>query len=601
MRKNKVILWVNSLMNAPHHDNGAFLFVWDEYVGINSERLDREKYSCGYKYKTSQSWVRVIYDYDGAQACIEYCLEYFELEYSDIDILVYLEWIPDEVEKRFPQIKRKHGIFDHHITHVYSSFFNSWFDEAAVIVVDGQGKRIENGKDTMVLQSIYDASIDWWIIKKKETIWKGKNRIGIGTCYEMVTRLLWLWSEGTTMWLSSYSSHTNILGGPLLSKIEENIYLNPQYIQGIDEGQSKFLKPDTFQKQLWVSEDVLEKEKIPYWFSSHLASQMQSETEQVLISLAQEAYDLTGRKNLCLVWGVALNSVANTKILQDSPFSNVFILPSTDDSWLALWAAMYGRKLVYGESDLFRVPNFYFWKEWSQEDYSKVLNTYSDYCSFKKHNNTSKFVASKIAEGNIIAWFQWGSETGPRALWNRSILADPRKKQIRDRVNIIKKREWWRPLAPVVISEKKQEYFHISKDSDSYKYMLLVVGVLAEKQAILEWITHIDGTARIQSLDKTDNSLLYSLLSEFENITGIPILINTSFNSAWEPIIETPEDAMKMFLSSDLDYLILWDYCISKESLVESFAFSPSVVLQDRLYDSWKWEIKKYEYFIKNI
>ncbi len=600
MKKDKIILWVNSLMNGPHHDNGAFLFVWDKYIGINSERLDREKYSCWYKYKLSKSWVRILYEYDRAQACIDYCMMYFWISYSDIDLLVYLEWIPEVVRNMFPDIQNFQAIHDHHLTHVYSSFFNSPFEDATVLVVDGQGKKVQNSKDVMVLQSIYKASCKEWVELLFETLWQDHMKIGVWTMYEMVTRLLKLWSEGTTMWLSSYSESKKVLEEDLLQKQKNNMYINPLLLSWIPQDESKFLKREVFLWQLGLTETCLELDKIPYGFSSQLSSQLQFETEEALLDLVHTAYDMNPSKNLCIVWGVWLNSVANTKILNNGPFDNVFILPSTDDSGLALWCAMYGRQLLYWEDDTFRVPNYYFWRDYSDNEIKTALNKYSDFCSYALLENIFEPISDSLSNWKVIWWFQGKSESWPRALWNRSILADPRSTKIRDRVNEIKKREWWRPLAPVVLAERLEDYFEISKKSESYKYMLMVVGVKKEVYNIIPWVTHIDKTARVQSLFREDNQKLYTLIENFWERTGVPILINTSFNAGWEPMVETPEEALYMFLSTDIDILVLGNYIIQKDRVYSEFKFQSSIVLQDKLFDNWKWEIDAYEEFLKS-
>ncbi len=600
MKNKKVILWVNSLFWGPHHDNGAFLFFWDDYVGISSERLDREKYSSWYKYKTTQDGRRLLYGYDKAEACISYCLDYFWISKSDIDTLVYLEWIESYIYKAFPKVKRVIGVYDHHLLHAMGAYYSSWFWEAAILVMDGQGKRIENHEDKMVLQSIYHGTRDKLSLLH-ETKWNSSNKIGIGTMYEMVTQLLWFSSEGTTMWLSSYSlSSEDILPWDFLRKYGDDYYANEDLLKWVPQERLKFLPKDLFLNQLSISEDFLESEKIPYWNSAKIARKIQEEMEETVLELALQAYNITGSKKLCVSWGVWLNSVANKKILDRTPFEEIFILPSTDDSGLALWAALYGRKLVYWKEDTFCPTNFYFGKEYDSEDIDLAIKKYSKYFSeVTSHKDICKTTARLLSEENIIGWFQWRSESWPRALWNRSILAITSSIKIRDKVNRIKRREWWRPLAPSVLSGHSEEYFDLPYDIEPAKYMLMVGDVRDSKKLIIPAVTHIDGTARVQIVFKQDNPLFYSLIEETYQITQIPLLLNTSFNSAGEPIVETPEEAIKMFLSSELDFLVLKNTLIKKKKVFSEFSFLQSILLNDKLYSSWKKEISQYEKFLK--
>ena len=599
MKKHpKIILWVNSFFWWPHHDNGAFLFYGDQHVWINSERLDRMKQSNGLKYKISSSGSYIYHTFDRAEACIRYCLSEFKIIYTDVDVVVFLEGIPKYVKNLFPNAKI-YGIYDHHLTHVFSWFYSSGFEDAVTIVVDGQGKRIQSKKDIMLTQSIYDCSQDS-IACISETQRKEERKIGIGTMYEMVTQLLWFSSEGTTMGLSSYSECKNVLWYDLLQEYDNHIYANDSIIQGIEEAQLKFLGKEIFLTQLSLESSDLQEDKIPYGFSSDIASQLQNETEIAMIQIANHAYEKTWKKNLCITWWVGLNSVANQKILDNTSFENIYILPSTDDSWLAFWCALYGKKFIEGEKYSQKIYNFYFWKTYHEKEIEDILHKYKEYfLDIKKVKNITTATAKLLFEGNIIWWFQGWSESGPRALGNRSILADPRSIEVRDRVNSIKKREPWRPLAPSILSEYVSSYFSIhQKNSNSYKYMLLVLKANSRAKKAIPGVIHIDGTARIQEVIKEDNDIYHRLISDFHTLSWVPVLLNTSFNTKWEPIVESPEDAIKMFLSSELDYLILGDYIVSKSDIFSQFSFKKWLMLHDHLYSTWKEEISTYEQFL---
>ena len=595
MKKNKIILGVNSFFWWPHHDNWAFLFYWDKYVWINSERLDRVKYSSWYKIKKSENENRFIYGFDKAKSCIDYCLNTFWLKYTDVDLVVYLEWLKEYVDSIFPKTTEKIWVYDHHFIHACSTFYSSWYKDSAILIMDGQWKRIENWLDKMVLQSIYKWN--WNTIKlMKETTWNWNRKIWIGTLYEMVTRLLDLSSEWTTMWLSSYWKNNNILWKKLLKKYNWHYFLNDEFIEWIEWSRLKFLNKELFLEKLWLKSSKLELNNIISWLSADLALQLQYEVEEAIIDLANEAHNLTKSKILCIAWWVWLNSVVNSKIVEKTKFEKVFVLPSADDSWLALWCALYWRKKIYWDKDNFFLKNYYFWREYNSLYIKNIINNYKEYFSKIEicENDLEKKVANLIEQWNIIWWFQWWSETWPRALWNRSILAKPDDIKIRDKVNNIKKRELWRPLTPSVIEWFTKKYFDLSEPESEYKYMLKVVNVIPEKKELIKWVVHIDNTARIQVVFKDDNKKYFDLIDEYRNKTGISMLLNTSFNSAWEPIVETPEDAIKMFLSTELDYLVLWNYILSKNKIYEKFIFKKAIELTNILYKYWKKEIEEY-------
>lgn len=595
----KVILWVNSLLWWPHHDNWAFLFYWDNYIWISSERLDRIKMSSWYSYKESKSWLKVYYNYDKCISCINYCLSEFGLDYTDVDLLVYLEWLPNEIINLFPRVKKIVWIYNHHLVHAYSSYYTSWFDwNTTCIVMDWQWKRIEDWKDYMLLQSFYDIKNEEFNLFH-ETWWTDFNKIWIWTLYEMVTQLLWFSSEGTTMWLSSYWNDRNIFDFNLLKKYNNfDYYINDEIIW--KKYNNKFVHRDQFKSLLWISEAFLEKNIIPYWNSSNIAYQLQKEVEESVLYLVKKSFEITKNKNLCISWWVGLNSVLNRRIIKETPYENVYVHPSVDDSGLALWCALYWRKLLYWNWK-YIFKNFNFWRIYNDEEILKYLSLYNDKIQYSRYDEIENKTAYLLNKGMVIAWFQWWSESWPRSLWNRSILARPDSVTLRDKVNDIKKRERWRPLAPSVIHEYAKSYFDISWNSKWYKYMLVVVEVLENFRKTLSWVTHVDWTARVQLVSNEDNELFYSLLKKFYELSWLPLLLNTSFNSKWEPIVESPDDALKMFLSTDLDYLVMWNYLIKKSNIYEEYSFKSGLLLDDKLYERWKSTIPHYEDLIKRI
>ena len=293
-----------------------------------------------------------------------------------------------------------------------------------------------------------------------------------------------------------------------------------------------------------------------------IAYDIQSETERCMIHLGKEIEKATKSKNICIAGGVALNSVGNQKLFDSTNFKDMFVFPACSDSGvpfgLAIWG-LYNHPLINKKPiKLKKLQNAYTGKKYT-----------TDYINYflKKNNIISKKVhlselAEILAKGKIIGWFQNGSEYGPRALGNRSIIADSRNFKIRNYVNDkVKHRERYRPFAPAVLEEDYKIYFKLKNPSP---YMLQVAKVKNPKK--IPSVTHVDGTARVQTVNKMQNKEFYNLIREFKKKTGIGCLMNTSFNDAGEPIVETPEDAMITFLGTKIDYLVLGDRIIKRNA-----------------------------------
>ena len=265
----------------------------------------------------------------------------------------------------------------------------------------------------------------------------------------------------------------------------------------------------------------------------------------------------THSKNICIAGGIGLNSVANERIIKESPFKNIFILPASNDAGIALGCAYFGYYNILKGTE--RKPYIaYTGKEYSDEEILKSLKDLKYY----KSDDITKEVAKLLSEKKIIGWFQGRSEYGARALGNRSILCDPTGGEMKDILNDkVKHRESFRPFAPAVLYEEANRFFEIKEECP---YMLRIVNVLEKAKSQLQAITHVDGTARIQTVVRKQNPIYYDLINEFYKLTKIPVILNTSFNVAGEPIVETPEDAIKCFLGTEIDVLVLGNYIIKK-------------------------------------
>jgi carbamoyltransferase len=274
----------------------------------------------------------------------------------------------------------------------------------------------------------------------------------------------------------------------------------------------------------------------------------------------------TGLKNLCMAGGVALNCTMNGAIARSGLFDNIFIQPAANDEGCSIGAALY----TYSQLNQVAVNNNETWNhaywgpEYSEDEILLELKNYSERIKWEKHQNIGAFTAGKLKDGKVIGWFQGRMEFGPRALGNRSILADPRDPEMRNRINEkIKRRESFRPFAPSVLQEDAKVYFDMTGLADS-PFMLFAVPVNNKYKNIIPAVTHVDGSARVQTVSKNSNPLFWDLISEYKNLTGVPVVLNTSFNVRNEPIVCSPKDAILCFLSTDIDYLVIGNFFIIK-------------------------------------
>jgi carbamoyltransferase len=306
-----------------------------------------------------------------------------------------------------------------------------------------------------------------------------------------------------------------------------------------------------------------------------IAMSIQRVTEEAMLRMANHLFEETGLKNLCLAGGVALNSVANGRILRETPFEEMFIQPAAGDAGGALgvatfiWYSILGNNrsvkknnpdTIGPEKDL--MQNAYLGPEYSNEAIKRFLKEKEIIYTELDRGNLLKRTAELIVDKRVVGWFQGRMEWGPRALGNRSILADPRDKKMQDIVNLkIKFRESFRPFAPTILLDKTSEYFELDRQSP---YMLLVTQV-RETKKVIPAVTHLDGSARVQTIAREDNSLYYDLIDEFYKITGVPVILNTSFNVRGEPIVCTPEDAYTCFIRTKMDDLVMGNFLLNKE------------------------------------
>jgi carbamoyltransferase len=291
-----------------------------------------------------------------------------------------------------------------------------------------------------------------------------------------------------------------------------------------------------------------------------MAAALQERLEEVGVHLARHLKARTGEKNLCIAGGVGLNGIMNYRILCEAGFDSVFIPPPAGDDGASLGAAQYLAHVAHSEPRCDSTFSPYLGSSWSEAEIAEAVARAK--AKSTRVKDPATVAARLIADGKIIGWFQGRSEIGPRALGNRSILADARRADMKDKINnTVKFRESFRPFAPACLAEYAAEYFVIDHRSP---YMLMVAPVRPEKRASIPAITHVDGTARIQTVTRRDNSIFFDLIQAFHGLTGTPIILNTSFNVKGEPIVDSPDEAVRCFESTALDALVIGSFVLEK-------------------------------------
>jgi carbamoyltransferase len=315
---------------------------------------------------------------------------------------------------------------------------------------------------------------------------------------------------------------------------------------------------------------------------------LQEALEEIVFHILTHFQKQTGHKKLCLAGGVAHNCTLNGKILYSGLFEDVFVQPAAHDAGCALGAALVAYHKERPAARPWPLEHVYLGSSLSDDDTAlSTLSRWRDFLEFEKVDNVAQRTADLLAEGSIVGWVQGRSEFGPRALGNRSILADPRPPENKDIINeMVKKREGFRPFAPSVLDEHLTEYFDVPETKKQLPFMIFVVKVRKDMQKLLGAVTHVDGTARVQSVSRETNSRFWDLINEFGNRTGVYVLLNTSFNNNVEPIVDSESDAIVCFLTTKIHCLVLGNYMVKKKDIDYSsyLPLIPSLALYARMY-----------------
>ncbi|TQV77375.1 nodulation protein [Aliikangiella marina] len=567
-----------------NHDSAAVLLKDGEIIAaIEEERLSRVKH-CNFFPRRA-----IEFCLQQANICLS-DVDYIALNYSEYDahsmaslgvledaktkVASAHEFAASEFMQFFAQdVKDKIVFCSHHLAHVWSATPLSGFDESLVVVLDGNGPS-GDGKMLSGLVGVHKNS-------EFNTLAEIPAKKSLGHFYIRSIRLVGYnrFDEYKVMGLAPYGDPNRFAKEfQQLYRLKDQGDYDVHHNPGVAMWQQLYSLPE-FSSPRRKGEEFTQAHK-------DFAASLQATLEKLILHIVENYQQSSGMKYLCLAGGVAHNCTANGKIVSSKMFDEIFVQPAAHDAGGALGAALYAHNLKSKQFQTKRLEHLFYGTEIpSNEVIEDKLKDWSSLISYKKVSPVTEHAAQLIADGSIIAWVQGRSEFGPRALGSRSILADPRPASNRDKINkMVKKREGYRPFAPSVLEEYSQEYFEIEQFSNSLQFMNLIVSVKEEYKEKLGAITHVDGTARIQTVNKNSNSRYWELISKFNELSGVPILLNTSFNNNVEPIVDSVEDAIASYLTTDLDILIVGDYVIErKPELTNNIAN-----FQIRLRESYK-------------
>ena len=588
-------------ISAFYHDSAACILIDGEIIAAaQEERFTRKKHDPSYPYNA-----------------VEFVLDYAKLKLHQIDQIVFFEkpflkferlletyvafapkgflsfskamplWIKEKLFQKnllFNYLKEHDELYksdkniffsDHHLSHAASAFFPSPFEEAVVLTADGVGEwatttvGVGKGKNLEIKKEIHFPH-SLGLLYSAFTYYTG-FKVNSGEY-----KLMGLAPYGSPIYEDKIKKIIDI-------KEDGTFRLNQKYFNyatGLTMTNNKF--HDLFgQKPRNPKNEKLTQ------FHMDIASSIQKITEDIMIKLSRSIRNEYGIKNLCLAGGVALNCVANGKILKEKIFQNIWIQPAAGDAGgslgaaLALWHIEQGnnRKINYSDD----MKGSYLGPEYNQNQIEEELKSLGANYEVLDYNHLIDQTSSYLSKEKAIGWFQGRMEFGPRALGGRSILGDPRSEKMQKTLNLkVKYRESFRPFAPSILREDLSNWFEINIDSP---YMLLVANVIPDKQikmsdeqkklfgidklnikrSEIPAVTHIDYSARIQTVSENTNKRYYDLISKFRQTTGCPVIVNTSFNVRGEPIVNTPTDAFNCFMGTELDYLVIGNCILDKK------------------------------------
>jgi carbamoyltransferase len=584
-------------LSCYYHDSAAALVEDGHLVAAaEEERFSRKKHDSGFP-----------------ELAVRYCLESRGISIEDVDYVVFYEkplvkferilttmlasfprsfrafpeamttwlgdklWIESHLRERLGIPKQKLLFVDHHVSHAASAFLPSRFDEAAILTVDGVGewttasfgmgrgnqvtleREIRFPHSLGLLYSVFTAFLGFEVNEGEYKV-MGMAPYGTPRYVDDVWKLVRLEGDGSfSLDMKYFAYHwsrdtgyarpfLDLFGAP--RKPNLNFFTTssgyPEYFGS---------KPSNY--------DALCRDNEHY---ADVAASVQKVTEEVLLGMVRALHQQTGSTKLCMAGGVALNSVANGRILRETPIDEIYIQPAAGDGGAAVGAALYAAHVLLGEPRSGFVMDHAYWGQGFDDGaVREALDRRGlRYEYFDDEDTMLGRTAEGLADGQVVGWMQGRFEWGPRALGNRSILADPRRPEMKDVVNTkIKFREPYRPFAPSVLAGDCERFFDLprAEQQDPARFMLLVVPV---KNDAVPAVTHVDGSARVQTVFAETNPRYHALIRAFGDATGVPVLMNTSFNLKGEPIVTTPDNALNTFFASEMDTLVLEHHVVRK-------------------------------------
>ena len=562
-----------------------------------------------------ERFTRKKHDYDFPQHAIEFCLQRAGIRGGDLDYVVFFEkpfvkferllltslqtfprshrvfreamvswfgdklWVKTLLRERLG-VPDSHVLFsEHHLSHAASAFFCSPFEQAAILTIDGVGEwataSIGVGRGTEVrllkeirfphslglLYSTFTAFLGFEVNEGEYKV-MGMAPYGTPRYVDKVYKLIRPFDDGSFEldmdYFSFHYSTEKTFNGKFEALFGPPRDANDHFFTAATGYPSYFgNQPGNFAELANRNE-----------YYADVAASIQQVTEEIILKMAFRAYKETGLTKLCMAGGVALNSVANGRVFREGPFEEIFIQPSAGDGGGALGSAQYAYHTLLGQARRFTMQHAFWGEEHAPADINKFLvENNIPHQEFGSEEALLQRVAGELSGGKVVGWFQYRFEWGPRALGNRSILADPRRPEMKDVVNAkIKFREPFRPFGPSVLVDQAEQFFEIACPAKHYpaRFMLYVVKVKENKRQAVPATTHVDGTARVQCVHPETAPRFYRLIQLFSQATGVPVLLNTSFNLRGQPIVNTPIEAFQTFSRSGMDAVVLDRFLIEK-------------------------------------
>lgn len=586
-----------------YHDAAAALICDGEVIAAAEE----ERFS------------RIKHDFGFPKLAIQFCLEQAGITGADLDHVVYFEkpfrkldrilmmsfqtypqswkvfresmmtwtmdkmWVASKIQSELGDIPKEKILFsEHHLSHAASAFLCSPFEEAAILTVDGVGEWVTGtygvGKGNQIkllkqmefphsLGLLYSAFTAFLGFEVNEGEYKvmGMAPYGQPKYMDKVWKVVHQNSDGSFSldmdYFSFHHSTDRTFNNRFAALFGEP---RPTKLQFFTEGTGfpkYFGDPPSNYRELC---------KLNQHYAD-IASSIQKVTEELLLGMARNIHKQTGLKKLCIAGGVGLNSVANSRILTETEFEELYVQPAAGDGGGALGAALWAYNSLLGKPRNYTMKHAYLGRSNSDAEISDFLTQNNiPHRRLKNEDELVDSVVERLINAKVIGWAQGRFEWGPRALGSRSILADPRNPEMKDIVNAkIKFREPYRPFAPSVLAQCAEKYFELPNACAHYpaRYMLYVVPVKPSAHSTLPAITHVDGTGRLQTVFKEQSPRYYHLIERFGQATGVPVVLNTSFNLKGEPIVTTPANAFHTFKTSEMDTLVLENFLVEKSAL----------------------------------